>query len=154
METQEQRDQRIARLEAGRAARGLASTTLQAEGPVEIAPGRGDLRYSSAVAPAGGLLPMPMIGDGTSIQTVDGRQISYARLFAEQPKVAAAVMRMLTWAVRVPLKVYRRTGDDSRVRLRDGEHPLATGIAHPWPGGYPAALTRRCSGRSSCTATA
>jgi HK97 family phage portal protein len=146
METQEQRDQRIARLEAGRAARGLASTTLQAEGPVEIAPGRGDLRYSSAVAPAGGLLPMPMIGDGTSLQTVDGRQISYARLFAEQPKVAAAVMRMLTWAVRVPLKVYRRTGEDSRLRLRDGEHPLATGIAHPWPGGYPAALTQALLG--------
>lgn len=143
METLEQRQERIARLEAGRAARGLLAATPDADpGPVEIAPGRGDFNRSSVPAgPAGSSLPMPVLGVGDSIFTVDGWQISYARLFAEQPKVAAAVMRMLTWAVRVPLKVYRRTGDDSRERLRDGEHPLATGIAHPWAGGYPAALT-------------
>lgn len=140
METLEQRQERIARLEAGRAARGLVAEAPP--GPVEIAPGRGDLTRSSVpVGPSAGLLPMPLVGDATGIRTVDGWQVSYAKLFAEQPKVAAAVMRMLTWAVRVPLKVYRRTGDDSRLRLRDGEHPLATGVAHPWPGGYPAALT-------------
>lgn len=141
METAEQREQRIARLEASRAARGLTAVADAPPGPVEIAPGRGDLNRSSV--PVGPVTDpfMPLVGDGRYLTTVDGRQISYAKLFAEQPKVAAAVMRMLTWAVRVPLKVYERTGDDSRRRLRDGEHPLATGIAHPWPGGYPAALT-------------
>ena len=47
-----------------------------------------------------------------------------------QPWVAAAVMRMLTWAIRVPLKVYRREGDDpaDRRRLRSHEHALAATI--------------------------
>jgi HK97 family phage portal protein len=143
METTEQREERIRRLDEGRAARGL-SATVEPLGPVEVAPGRGDLTRSSVpVGPSSPLLPSPWIPQATDvgIRTVDGRQISYAKLFAEQAWVAAAVMRQLTWAVRVPLKVYRRTGEDSRVRLRDGEHPLATGIAHPWEGGYPAALT-------------
>jgi HK97 family phage portal protein len=89
-------------------------------GPVQIGPGRGDLRYSSI--PANGSLADSM-----------GRRVSYALLFAEQPMVAAAVMWQLAESVRVPLKVYRRTGDDSRERLRSGEHPLATAISTPWP---------------------
>jgi HK97 family phage portal protein len=138
METLEQRQERIARLEAGRAARGIVAALPDAPpGPVDGNITRPDV----PAGPAGSQLPMPWLGSDVSVQTVDGFQVSYAKLFAEQPKVAAAVMRMLTWAVRVPLKVYRRTGDDSRERLRDGEHPLATGVAHPWPGGYPAALT-------------
>jgi len=144
METAEQREERIARLEESRASRGLSAAVQEPEGPVEVAPGRGDLTRSSiAVGPSTPLYGSPWMPAATDggIRTVDGRQISYAKLFAEQAWVAAAVMRMLTWSVRVPLKVYRRTGDDSRVRLRDGEHPLATGIAHPWEGGYPAALT-------------
>lgn len=138
METAEQRELRIARLEESRTARG----TQLASQVVEVAPGRGDLtRVSVPVGPSSPLLQPWIPNVGSGIYTVDGKQVSYARIFAEQPWVAAAVMRMLTWAVRVPLKVYRRTGDDSRLRLRDGEHPLATAIAHPWPGGYPAALT-------------
>jgi HK97 family phage portal protein len=89
-------------------------------GPVEIGPGRGDLRYSSI--PANGSLAETM-----------GRRVSYALLFAEQPMIGAAVMWQLAESVRVPLKVYRRTGDDSRERLRSGQHPLATAIATPWP---------------------
>jgi HK97 family phage portal protein len=142
VETLEQYEARCRRLEERRA---RASAAVQEpDGPVEVAPGRGDLTRSSVPAgPSSPLLPSPWIPAATDlgIRTVDGRQISYAKLFAEQAWVAAAVMRQLTWAVRVPLKVYRRTGDDSRVRLRDGEHALASGIAHPWEGGYPAALT-------------
>jgi HK97 family phage portal protein len=145
VETQEQREERIRRLDEGRASRGGSATLVaETEGPVEIAPGRGDLTRSSVpVGPSSPLLPAPWLpavaADG--IRSVDGRQISYAKLFAEQAWVAAAVMRQLTWAVRVPLKVYRRTGDDSRERLRPDEHPLATAVARPWEGGFPAQLT-------------
>jgi hypothetical protein len=77
--------------------------------PVEIAPGGGDLRYSSV--PIGGR-PSRVVGP-------DGRRQAgqLRELFATQPWVAAAVMRMLSWSIRVPLKAYRRTGDDSRERL-------------------------------------
>lgn len=95
--------------------------------PVEIAPGRGDLRFTS--------FPFVDSPISRSISTATGKQISFARLFADQPLVAMAVMRLLTWSVRVPLKVYRRTGDDSRERLRPEDHPLAEAIARPWPGG-------------------
>jgi HK97 family phage portal protein len=71
---------------------------------------------------------------GTGV-LIDGQTVSYATLFATQPWVYVAVQRLLTWASRVPLKVYRRTGDDSRERLRPGEHPLATAIGTPWPRG-------------------
>ena len=96
-------------------------------GPIQIGPGRGDLRYSSI--PAGGSLADTM-----------GRRVSYALLFAEQPMIGAAVMWQLAESVRVPLKVYRRTSDDSRERLRPGEHPLATAIAQPWQRGSAAQL--------------
>jgi HK97 family phage portal protein len=92
--------------------------------PVEIAPGRGDLRYSSV--PYG----FPRANKNTSL--IGRRLVSYAELFATQPWVAAAVMRMLTWSVRVPLKCYRRKSDDSRERLLAKDHPLARLIQRPW----------------------
>jgi HK97 family phage portal protein len=140
VESVKEREERVERLERERAGRRA--------GPVEIAPGRGDLRYSSVNVPAA---PMPMNipwGGGPSryMMTVDGRSVSYAEIFATQAWVAAAVMRMLTWAIRVPLKVYRRTGDDSRVRLRAEDHPLAAAIDNPWDRGYQAALTQALLG--------
>lgn len=140
METLEQYEARCRRLEERR----RASAAATVDGPVEVAPGRGDLTRSSVpVGPSAPLLPSPWIPQATDVgvRTVDGKQISYARLFAEQSWVASAVMRMMTWAVRVPLKVYRRTGDDSRERLREGDHPLAAAVGRPWEGGYPAQLT-------------
>jgi HK97 family phage portal protein len=141
METAEQREARIKRLEEARAARaGAAAPT----GPVEVAPGRGDLRRTSVpVAPVGPVLPLPWIPQGglDFMRTVDGRHVSFAHVFATQQWVAAAVMRMLTWSVRVPLKCYQRTGDDSRLRLRAGDHPVAAALASPAPGSFPARLT-------------
>lgn len=99
--------------------------------PVELAPGRGDLRQSS----------VPIFSQSQSLALVSGKTVSYANLFATQPMIAAAVMRMLTWSVRVPLKVYRRTGDDSRERLRPADHPLAAAVAAPWERGSQTDLT-------------
>lgn len=101
--------------------------------PIEVAPGRGDLRYSSAPF-VGGQSPL-------SVALTGGRQVSYARVFATQIWVAAAVMRLLSWSVRVPLKAYRRTGEDSRERLRAADHPLARALGDPWDRGSQAGLT-------------
>jgi HK97 family phage portal protein len=90
--------------------------------PVELGEGRGDLRYTS--------MPFAEWDGGPFF---GGRPVSYAKLFATQPWVAIAVMRLLTWAARVPLKVYRRLDSDgSRQRVRPAEHPLAAAIAAPW----------------------
>lgn len=110
--------------------------------PVEVGPGRGDLRVSSVPASewwlnGGRLGSVPLVG---------GRTVSHARIVAEQPYVAAAVYRLLQSSVRVPLKVYKRTGDDSRERLRPGDHPLARGIAEPWEGAGPAQLVQHLLG--------
>lgn len=111
----------------------MATTYIDPSGkPVEIARGRGDLRYSSA--------PNYSAGGATSVLLAGDRRISYAKLFSDQPMIGAAIMWLLAESVRVPLKVYRRTGDDSRVRLRAGDHPLAAAIAEPWERGNMAQL--------------
>jgi HK97 family phage portal protein len=147
-----EREQRIQRLEQGRNDR-HATATVPA--PVEVAPGRGDLNRSSVkVASSPGVNPFgPLNGGGIwnngwppETMPLVGHTTSYALLTAEQPWIGAAVMRLLMWAVRVPLKCYRRTGDDSRVRLRAGEHELATAIASPWDRGSPAQLTQALLG--------
>jgi HK97 family phage portal protein len=136
VETDAQRAERIARLEEGRAERRGDLFNH----PVEVAPGRGDLtRTSSTWLGDGELFPQELL-------LVDNHTVSYTRLFQTQPWVAAAVMRMLTWAVRVPLKVYRRTGDDSRVRLREDEHPLAAAVISPWERGHQAGLVMNLLG--------
>lgn len=99
--------------------------------PVEVAPGRGDLRTSS----------IPFVDwDGGGL--FGDRPVSYAQIFATQPWVAIAVMRLITWAVRVPLKAYRRTDDEGgRVRLRPPDHPIAAALVGPWERGSMAELT-------------
>jgi HK97 family phage portal protein len=93
--------------------------------PIEIAPGRGDLRRTS--------LPFSAYATGNA-SLIGGRTVSYADLVESQPLIGMAVMRMLTWASRVPLKAYLRTGDDSRERLRAGD-PLADALLEPWDRG-------------------
>lgn len=101
--------------------------------PVTLGPDRADLRYSS--------LPIGAYGStGGSVALIGDKTVSFANVFATQPWVAAAVMRLMTWAVRVPLKCYRRTGTDSRVRLRPNDHPLARAVVEPWETGSQADL--------------
>jgi HK97 family phage portal protein len=107
--------------------------------PVEIAPGRGDLNWTSTALDASLLA-------STAHLTMIGKTVSYAKLFQTQPLIASAVMRLLTWAIRVPLKVYRRTGDDSRIRLRPSDHPLAAAIITPWERGHQAGLIQALLG--------
>jgi HK97 family phage portal protein len=129
METAEQREQRIARLEAGRAARKADVTwpTPDDAGfpitPLQVAPGRGNLEFTSGFMPT-----FP-----TALRMLGNRTVSFSRIFMSQPWVAAAVMRMLTWGVRVPLRVYRRTGLDpaDKIQLHPGDHPFADAIYKP-----------------------
>jgi len=146
METAQERESRIRQLEERRRERrgqgGTVWPTPDDAGtgvvPIEIAPGRGDLNL-----PAAGYIPtFP-----TALGLVSGKTVSFARLFQSQPWVAAAVMRILTWSVRVPLKVYRKTGDEnSRVRLGPKDHPLAAAVEAPWDGGSMAQLTMNLLG--------
>jgi HK97 family phage portal protein len=112
------------------------TTVLGPEGEAfTVDPGGSDLTTSSvpfSMADSFGWYDASFLG---------GRPVSYAKIFAEQPWVGIAVMRLLTWAIRVPLKVYRRIDEDGdKQRLRPGEHPLATGLARPWKRGSPAEL--------------
>jgi HK97 family phage portal protein len=149
VESPAEREARIRRLQERRVERRAADPPP----PVEVAPGRGDLnRKSVTVARSSGLGPLgPFSGGGfntwppTDLALV-GRTTSYALLTVEQPWIGAAVMRLLMWAVRVPLKCYRRTGDDSRERLRPGEHEVATAIVSPWERGSQADLTQALLG--------
>jgi HK97 family phage portal protein len=110
-----------------------------------------DLRYGSISLPSDSFATPSLLGLhdpsflGTGI-TADGRTVSYGMIFASQPWVYIAVMRLLTWAVRVPLKAYLRTGVDSRERLRPGDHPVADALAYPWNRGAPAQLVQALLG--------
>lgn len=98
--------------------------------PIEIDEGRGDLRYTS--------MPFELWDGGPFLGS---RPVSFAKVFATQQWVAIAVMRLLTWSVRVPLKVYRRTDSEGgRKRVMPGEHPLADAITAPWERGSSADL--------------
>lgn len=103
--------------------RGPSKFQLRRKQAVEIAPGRGDLTRNS-VALNGDWLTTPL-----DVLLAGGKTVSYANIYATQPRVFAAVQRMLQWSVRVPLKAYR-TRDHAR--LDTGDHPVAEAIVRPW----------------------
>lgn len=76
----------------------------------------------------------------------NGGTVSYAQLFATQPWISAVVMRLLSWSIRVPLKAYVKTGEDSRERLRPNAHPLASSLVNPWQRGNQAQLVMSLMG--------
>jgi HK97 family phage portal protein len=138
VETTAEREERISRLEEQRKQR-----RSQEGDVVEIAPGRGNLNRTSSGS-------FWDVGSNelfsSELLLIGNQHVSFTKLFQTQPWVAAAVMRMLTWAVRVPLKMYRRTGDDSRERLRPADHPLAAALVTPWDRGSMAQLTMHLLG--------
>jgi HK97 family phage portal protein len=103
--------------------------------PVEIAPGRGDMNFSSG---GWGYVP-EMI---TSLALV-GRTVSYAALYRKQPWVGAAVRTILELSSRIPLKIYEKIGDDAtdRRELSVGDDPLAASVNAPWNRGSGLSLT-------------
>jgi HK97 family phage portal protein len=92
--------------------------------PVEIAPGRGDLRVMSGFYPS-----FP-----TALSLVGYKTVSFARLYMSQPWIASAVDWMARHAIRVPFRVYKREGDDPAERrlLTPRDHPLAAAVRAPW----------------------
>jgi HK97 family phage portal protein len=128
VETAEQREERIQTLEAQRQNRHAQQVIDPAPNPaltaqpIEIAPGRGDLNYTSG--------PFPTVP--LSLNMIGARPVSFAMLFQSQPWVAAAVMRMLTWAIRVPLKAYQRQADPNDRKELPADHPVAQMLANPW----------------------
>jgi HK97 family phage portal protein len=113
----------------------------QFDRPITLGPGRADLRYSSTGFADG--IPLHgrvgLIGD-------EQRSVSFARLVATQQWVGTAIHWMLASAVRVPLKVYRRTGSDSRERVAAKDHPLARAVVEPWERGSQADLVQALLG--------
>lgn len=131
METLQEREARIAALEERRSAQATGIWPTPDTGGlgsslVKIAPGR-----SVTTTPTfGGYEATP-----TALARIDDRPVSFARLFQSQPRIGAAVMRMLYWAVRVPLKLYRLDDSDdpnAAVEVKPGDHPLATALQTPW----------------------
>jgi len=104
----------------------VISNVIDSEGiPIEVTPGGGNLRRGS----------IPYAIDMRRGVALVDHHLSFARLFASQPLVAGVVGWFMRQHRRVPLKVYRREGDDGRRHLRPGEHRLATAIDRPWEGG-------------------
>jgi HK97 family phage portal protein len=101
----------------------------------EIAPGRGNLNYTSG---GWGFVP-----EWQTSLAVIGRTVSYAKLYRSQPWVAAAVRTLLELAVRVPLRAYERIGDADNERrlLAPKDDPIAAVIAAPWDRGSSVGLT-------------
>lgn len=111
------------------------AVVIDTEGAVQIAPGRGDLRFGSERAPSPDAYPsLYGLHDSAWLLNSTGQQvpISYAKLFAEQPWIYVSVMRLLQWAVKVPLKCYRRTPTGDKERLYPGDHPIASALQRPW----------------------
>lgn len=104
--------------------------------PVELGEGRGDLRNSS--------VPFSMWDGGPFI---GDRPLSFAKIYSTQPWIAISVSRLLTWAIRVPLKLYRRLDDEGgRERLLPVDHPLARALVTPWQRGSQAELVQALLG--------
>lgn len=62
-------------------------------------------------------------GRSGAVRLVDGKPISYERIYRTQPWVAAAVNLLVRQISRLPLKSYRMQADGQRTRLRS-PHPV------------------------------
>jgi HK97 family phage portal protein len=76
----------------------------------------------------------PTGGQGGSITLYDQHSYEYAKLYKTQPNVRTCVDFLARNIAQLGLHVFRREGDDNRVRLRD--HPLASVINRPLPADF------------------
>jgi HK97 family phage portal protein len=77
-------------------------------------------------------VPFSVYGTGSSTPLVGGRQVSFGELYRTQVWIAVNVNKITRQVSRLPLKVWRRTGDGTRERVRTGN--LAELIDRPWRG--------------------
>lgn len=78
-----------------------------------------------------------------ALSLVGGYTASYAAMYRCQPWVHVAVNKLSRGIGRLPLKVYRRDGEE---RARDRDSSLAQLLARPYPGGSPFALKSQIVG--------
>lgn len=102
----------------------ITSVINEAGTPVEISPGRGDLRRGS----------VPFVLDLRRYLELVERNVSFSRIFAQQPLIGMCVNWELRQSRRVPLRCYRRVEEDASMPLKPKDHPLAAGIASPKDG--------------------
>lgn len=93
--------------------------------PVEIAPGRGDLRRGS----------LPFVYDLRRYLELVNRNVSFAKIYAQQPMIASCIDWLQRQSRRVPLRLYRRVEGTQSMMLAARDHPLAAAFERPWERG-------------------
>lgn len=122
------------------------AVVVAADGAKVGVAGLADQLLGPATTDTSGLsMPMPLAGvwaDGF----VAGMPLSFSEMFAQQALVGTAVMRLITWSVRVPWKAYERGPKGEKSRVEPTGIGLGRALVEPWPGGFQAQLVSHMLG--------